>query len=145
MSVARTDVNALDGLRASGLRPTRQRIALAKLLFEHGDRHVTADALHAEASAAKVRVALATVYNTLHQFTEVGLLREIIVDSTRTWFDTNTAGHHHFFNTQSHELTDIPEDRISVSVLPAPPGGTAIDHVDVVIRVTPKGPVCRPA
>ncbi len=134
-----------DLLNRAGLRPTRQRRQLAGLLFGGGDRHVTAELLKREAEGQGIRVALATVYNTLHQFTEVGLLREIIVDSTRTWFDTNTAGHHHFFNTQSHELTDIPEDRISVSVLPAPPGGTAIDHVDVVIRVTPKGPVCRPA
>ncbi len=134
-----------DLLNRAGLRPTRQRRQLAGLLFGGGDRHVTAELLKREAEGQGIRVALATVYNTLHQFTEVGLLREIIVDSTRTWFDTNTAGHHHFFNTQSHELTDIPQDSISVSVLPAPPGGTAIDHVDVVIRVTPKGPVCRPA
>ena len=133
-----------DLLIRAGLRPTRQRRQLAGLLFGGTDRHVTAEVLKREAEREGIRVALATVYNTLHQFTEVGLLREIIVDSTRTWFDTNTAGHHHFFNTQSRKLTDIPEDRISVGVLPAAPEGTAIDHVDVVIRVTPKGQVRRP-
>ncbi len=134
-----------DLLNRAGLRPTRQRRQLAGLLFSGGDRHITAEMLKREAEREGIRVALATVYNTLHQFTEVGLLREIVVDSTRTWFDTNTAGHHHFFNTQSRELTDIPEGRIVVSDLPASPEGTSIDHVDVVIRVTPKGPVRRPA
>ena len=87
----------LDRLRAAGLRPTRQRLALAKLLFEGGDRHVTAEMLHSEARTASIRVALATVYNTLHQFTAAELLREIVVDSQRSYFDTNMADHHHFF------------------------------------------------
>ena len=91
-----------------------------------------------EAKLSGIRVSLATVYNTLHQFTRAGLLRRINVDSVRTWFDTNTTVHHHFFNIRSLELTDIPQDRVSVDVLPAPPDGTAIEHVDVVIRVTPR-------
>ena len=135
MSVARTDVSALDRLRASGLRPTRQRIALAKLLFEHGDRHVTADALHAEASAAKVRVALATVYNTLHQFTKVGLLREVAVDSGRSYFDTNTADHHHAYREDTRQLHDIPVQAVDLGNLPPTPAGTEIARVDVIVRL----------
>lgn len=127
--------HVLDRLRGAGLRPTRQRMALAKLLFESGDRHVTAEALHGEAQSAAVRVSLATVYNTLHQFTDAGLLREIVVDSARSYFDTNTSDHHHFFMEDKGELTDIPAVAIEVSRLPAPPVGHAIDRVDVVIRV----------
>ena len=125
-------------LASRGLRLTRQRRQLAGLLFRGGDRHVTAEMLAREAKLNGIRVSLATVYNTLHQFTRAGLLRRITVDSARTWFDTNTSIHHHFFNTRSLELIDIPEDRVSVDVLPPPPDGTTIDHVDVVIRVTPK-------
>ncbi|MEE8438910.1 MAG: Fur family transcriptional regulator, partial [Micropepsaceae bacterium] len=84
-------------LRAAGLRPTRQRLGLAALLFGAKDRHVSAEKLHEEASAAGIRVSLATVYNTLHQFTALGLLRELSVDGARTYFDTNMGDHHHFY------------------------------------------------
>jgi Fur family iron response transcriptional regulator len=127
--------HVIDQLRAAGLRPTRQRMALAKLLFEHGDRHVTAETLHAEALAAQVRVSLATVYNTLHQFTDAGLMREIVVDASRSYFDTNTVNHHHFFLEDKGELMDIPADDIRLSALPAPPAGMEVDRVDVVVRV----------
>src|SRR5262249_60651102 len=86
--------NALDLPRAVKLRPPRQRLALARLLFEKGDRHVTAEQLHGEAQAASVRVSLATVYNTLHQFIGAGLLREVVVDPGRSYFDTNVSDHH---------------------------------------------------
>ena len=126
----------LDRLRAAGLRPTRQRLALAKLLFEGGNRHVTAEILHGEAQAASIRVSLATVYNTLHQFTAAELLREIVVDSQRSYFDTNMSDHHHFFIEGSGELKDIPGDQVVVAGLPAPPPGTAVKRVDVVVRVS---------
>jgi len=126
----------LDRLRAAGLRPTRQRLALSRLLFDGEDRHVTAEMLHAEALAANIRVSLATVYNTLHQFTNAGLLNEIVVDAQRSYFDTNTAEHHHFFHENTGRLDDIPGDEIHVSQLPSPPGGTTVSRVDVVIRVT---------
>jgi len=122
-------------LRAAGLRPTRQRIALAKLLFEGHDRHVTAESLHAEAMDAPIRVSLATVYNTLHQFTAAGLLREIVVDSQRCYFDTNTDEHHHFFFEESNRLEDIPGDDVVLSKLPIAPEGRTIKRVDVVVRV----------
>jgi len=122
-------------LRAAGLRPTRQRLALARLLFEGGDRHVTAEVLHEEATQAQISVSLATVYNTLHQFTAAGLLREILVDGIRSYFDTNTSDHHHFYNEGSGALGDIPADRIVVSDLPSPPPGTAVKRVDIVVRI----------
>lgn len=125
----------LDLIRHAGLRPTRQRLALAKLLFENGDRHVTAEMLHAEAEAAGVNVSLATVYNTLHQFTAAGLLREILADGTRSYFDTNISEHHHFFFEASGQLRDIPAERVTVTELPPPPEGTTVTRVDVIVRV----------
>ena len=125
----------LDRLRAAGLRPTRQRLALAKLLFEGGNRHVTAEILHGEAQAASIRVSLATVYNTLHQFTAADLLREIVVDSQRSYFDTNMSDHHHFFHEKSNQLMDIPGDEIVVAQMPPPPPGTEIKRVDIVVRL----------
>jgi len=132
--------NALELLRAAKLRPTRQRLALARLLFEKGDRHVTAEQLHGEAEAASVRVSLATVYNTLHQFIAAGLLREVVVDPGRSYFDTNVGNHHHFYFEDTGRLLDIPGDRVGVAELPAPPAGTAIRRVDVIIRVSAERP-----
>jgi Fur family iron response transcriptional regulator len=126
---------ALERLRGVGLRPTRQRLALAKLLFEKGDRHVTAETLHAEAVASAIPVSLATVYNTLHQFTGAGLMREIVVDAQRSYFDTNTSDHHHFFFERSGRLEDIAGDQIHMSQLPEPASGAAIKRIDVVVRV----------
>ncbi len=126
---------ALGRLRAVNLRPTRQRLALARLLFAGGDRHVTAESLHKEAMANRVRVSLATVYNSLHQFTEAGLLREVVVDATRSYFDTNTSHHHHFFCEEDRGLVDIPSEALTVAKLPHPPPGTTVTEVDIVIRV----------
>jgi Fur family iron response transcriptional regulator len=126
---------ALDRLRASGLRPTRQRLALAKLLFDGCDRHVTAETLHSEASASDMQVSLATVYNTLHQFTEAGLLREIVVDPGKSYFDTNISDHHHFFHERTGCLTDIPGAEVVVAQLPPAPEGTKISRVDVIVRI----------
>jgi Fur family iron response transcriptional regulator len=128
---------ALDRLREAGLRPTRQRLALAKLLLESGDRHVTAEQLHGEAMANAIRVSLATIYNALHQFTAAGLLREVVVAPGRSYFDTNVDDHHHFFHEASGQLEDIPGERIVVQDLPAPPEGTRIRRVDVIIRIDP--------
>ena len=122
-------------LRRAGLRPTRQRTALAALLFTDYVRHVTAESLHAEAEAAGERVSLATVYNTLHQFTTAGLLRQVTVDGTRTYFDTNTAEHHHFYREDDGMLVDIENGGITVGGLPRPPDGCRIERVDVVVRV----------
>lgn len=125
-------------LRAAGLRPTRQRLALAGLLFAKGDRHLTAEELHEEAAEVGVRVSLATVYNTLHQLTEAHLLRVLSVETSKTYFDTNVSDHHHFFIEGGSEIVDIPVGNVSVANLPEPPEGMEIAHVDVVIRLRPK-------
>lgn len=138
MDETRPYTQVLARLRAAGLRPTRQRLALARLLFENGDRHVSAEGLHGEALAGGVRVSLATVYNALHQFTAVGLLREIVVDSGCSYFDTNTSSHHHFFHEGSSRLDDIAGERITVSGMPEAPDGTAVSRVDVIVRVRTK-------
>lgn len=129
----------LTRLRTAGLRPTRQRLALGRLLFDGGDRHVTAEALHEEAQGAGVSVSLATVYNTLHQFTEAGLLREVVVDSARTYFDTNTSDHHHFFVENTGSLMDIEGNRIAITGLPEAPEGTDVAGVDVIVRLHGSG------
>ena len=132
---ARPFAGVIEQLRAVGLRPTRQRMALAKLLLEKGNRHVTAEMIHAEAQTAGVKVSLATVYNTLHQFTDVGLLKEIVVDSTKSYFDTNRDAHHHFFHERSGRLEDIPASAIELARLPAAPEGMTVSRVDVIVRV----------
>ena len=132
---ARPFANALELLRAARLRPTRQRLALARLLFEQGDRHVSAEQLHSEAVAASVPVSLATVYNTLHQFVGADLLREVVVNPGRSYFDTNMGDHHHFFFEDTGQLVDIPSNHVGLTALPAPPAGTTIRRVDVIVRV----------
>jgi Fur family transcriptional regulator, iron response regulator len=126
-------------LRNSGLRPTRQRIALGRLLFSKGDRHVTAEILHEEAMRVRVPVSLATVYNTLHQFTQAGLLREVAVDGSKTYFDTNVSDHHHFLVEDENRLMDIPDSHMELSNLPEPPEGFEIARVDVLVRLRAKG------
>jgi Fur family transcriptional regulator, iron response regulator len=126
---------AVERLRAAGLRPTRQRVELAGLLFKGPHRHVTAESLHEEAAGQDMKISLATVYNTLHQFTHAGLLRQVIVDAARGYFDTNTGDHQHFFLEEEGRLIDIPGEAISVSGVPMPPSGLEVDRVDVVVRV----------
>lgn len=122
-------------LRMAGLRPTRQRVALAELLFAGSHRHVSAEQLHGEATAARVGVSLATIYNTLHQFQQAGLLREVAVDASRSYFDTDTSDHHHFYLEDEGRVIDIPASAIVIRNLPEPPIGTEVTHVDVVVRV----------
>ena len=122
-------------LRGAGLRPTRQRLTLGKLLFERGDRHVTAELLHEEAVGVGEKVSLATVYNTLHQFKNAGLLREIAIDGAKTYFDTNISNHNHFFIEDEERLMDLPGDSITVQGIPDAPPGMEIAHIDVVIRL----------
>jgi len=126
---------AAERLRAAGLRPTRQRVELAAHLFSDMDRHVTAESLHEEVSAAGIKVSLATVYNTLHQFTDAGLLRQVVVDATRGYFDTNVGDHQHFFLEDEGTLIDIPGEAITVAGVPDAPDGLTVDRVDVVVRV----------
>src|SRR5438067_13196602 len=137
----RHDVRAM--LRKVGLRPTRQRMSLGWILFAKGDRHMTAELLYEEAAKARVPVSLATVYNTLHQFTEVGLLRQVAVDGSKAYFDTNASEHHHFFVEGEDALVDIPGAEVIVNKLPTAPDGYEIARVDVVVRLRRKQGSCR--
>ena len=127
-----------DKLRRVGLRPTRQRVSLGWLLFGKGDRHVTAEVLYDEARRARVPVSLATVYNTLHQFTEAGLLRQLAVDGSKAYFDTNPTEHHHFFLEDEGELVDVPAEGVTVGALPEAPEGMEVAGVEVIIRLRRK-------
>ena len=123
-------------LESAGLRPTRQRVAIAALLVGDGEhRHVTAESLFDATREAGEKVSLATVYNTLRSFSEVGLLREILVNGTKGYFDTNTTNHPHFFWEDSGELMDAPEEDLEIAALPAAPDGAEVSKVDVVIRL----------
>jgi Fur family transcriptional regulator, iron response regulator len=132
---ARDNTKAIQRLRGVGLRPTRQRVELANVLFKGQDRHVTAEGLHEEVAKLGLKISLATVYNTLHQFTHAGLLRQVVVDAARGYFDTNTGDHQHFFLEDEGALIDIPGEEIRVAGVPTPPAGMTVDRVDVVVRV----------
>jgi len=125
-------------VREAGLRPTRQRLSLATLLFAKGDRHLTAEELHEEAQGVGVTVSLATVYNTLHQFTEAGILRILAVEGSRTYFDTNTSDHHHFYVEGENKVLDIASGPVMVTNVPEPPEGMEIANIDIIIRLRPK-------
>jgi Fur family iron response transcriptional regulator len=118
-------------LRDAGLRPTRQRLELGRLLFDGPSRHVTAERLFDQACAAGTKVSLATVYNTLNQFRDAGLLAQVLVGD-RGWFDTNTTHHHHLFCEDTGELTDLPPGAVQ---LPTLPDGTELRGIDLVVRV----------
>ncbi|WP_208347597.1 iron response transcriptional regulator IrrA [Pseudaestuariivita rosea] len=125
-----------DWLNGAGLRPTRQRVALASLLVGDGnDRHVTAESLFEAASKSGEKVSLATVYNTLRAFCDAGLMQEIMVDGTKSYFDTNVDDHPHFFWEDSSTLTDAPADQLEICRLPEAPAGAEVAKVDVVIRL----------
>jgi Fur family transcriptional regulator, iron response regulator len=127
------DVRAM--LKRAGLRPTRQRLALGEILFRRGNRHVSAEGLHEEAVLSRVGVSLATVYNTLHQFTQAGLLREVAIDGSKAHFDTNTSDHNHFFVEDDGKVLDIPGEALRVGNVPKPPPGYEVTRVDVVVRL----------
>ena len=129
-----------DKLRNVGLRPTRTRVALAYMLFAQGNRHVSAEMLFEEASRAKVSVSLATIYNTLYEFTKVGFLRQVAIDSSKSYFDTNNTEHHHYYLEDRHELMDIPPTDVAVGKVPVPPEGYEIARVDVVVCLRRKEP-----
>ncbi|MEM1365704.1 MAG: iron response transcriptional regulator IrrA [Pseudomonadota bacterium] len=125
-------------LRGAGLRPTRQRVGLAVLLFSRGNRHVSAEQMFEEASAANMPISLATVYNTLHQFTAAGLMRAVAVDSAKTYFDTNTSDHHHFYHEDSGQVVDVHDADMQVVGLPDIPDGMELSRVEVIVRLKRK-------
>ncbi len=123
-------------LASAGLRPTRQRLALAELLVGDGEnRHVTAESLFALSTAAGDKVSLATVYNTLRAFCDAGLMNEVVVDGSKSYFDTRIDDHPHFYWEDSHSLTDAPAEELEIASLPQVPAGMAVSRVDVVIRL----------
>jgi Fur family iron response transcriptional regulator len=125
-----------DWLKAGGLRPTRQRLALAELLVGDGEnRHVTAESLYALSLQSGEKVSLATVYNTLRAFCDAGLLNEVVVDGSKSYFDTRIDDHPHFYWEDSHSLTDAPAEELEIAALPTVPEGMAVSRVDVVIRL----------
>ena len=130
-------INLEAKLREAGLRPTRQRLALASILFTGCDRHVSAEELHQEAEMARAGVSLATVYNTLNQFKSAGLLREVAIEGDRSYFDTNTSNHFHFYDEKSGELEDVSSAGLEVIGLPPLPKGTEVAGFDVIIRLRP--------
>lgn len=125
-------------LKSVGLRPTRQRVALGILLFGGGDRHLTAEMLYEAAASANIDVSLVTVYNTLNQFTEAGLLRQIGIDGSKTYFDTNITEHNHFYVEQNRELVDIAESLVVGARLAGVPAGYDVVRIDVVVRLRRK-------
>lgn len=132
-------VNVIDRLKQAGLRPTRQRIAIGRVMWEYGHRHMTAETLHQECQAQGEKVSLATIYNTLHQFTRAGLLREIAVEGNLSYFDTNTEPHHHFIDGSTGRMMDIPDQEIALSACPAVPEGYRISGIEVMVRLEPLG------
>lgn len=138
IEASNSQLPAAERLRSAGLRPTRQRLVLGNLLFSGDDRHITAEQLHAEVLGAGEHVSLATVYNTLHQFRRAGLVRELAIEGSKAYFDTNTSNHNHFLIESTGELMDIAGSAIDVSGLPEPPEGMKITHIDVVVRLAPK-------
>lgn len=127
-----------DRLRSHGLRPTRQRIDLAHVLYSKGDRHVSAEAVYEEALGHGVSVSLATVYNTLKQFTEAGLLNELAVSGAKSFFDTRVDPHHHFYVEGEGSMIDVSRETVEISRLPEPPEGMEIVGWDVVVRLRRK-------
>ncbi len=123
-------------LKLAQLRPTRQRLALAGLLFSGDHRHVTAEQLHTDATKNGIKISLATIYNNLHQFKDAGILREVNVDSGKSYFDTNTSDHHHFYFEADGLLEDIPAQTLYLDNLPKLPTGSRVSSVDVIVRIS---------
>ena len=127
-------------LRDSGLRPTRQRVLLAWMLFAKGHRHVSTEQLFNEAAQARAMLSLATVYNTLHQFTDAGLLRQVHAGAGKAYFDTNTSDHHHYLVEGEEEVFDVEDAPLELAAMPKAPAGFAIAGVDVIVRLRRLGP-----
>ena len=128
-----------DSLRKHDLRPTRQRLLISELLFGGGHRHFTAEQLRAEVEEAGGGMSLATIYNTLNQFSGVGLLREIKVEDSVTYYDTNIDHHHHFYDPEQNALIDIPNDQLTIDRIPEAPEGRQVERVDVIVRLAKEG------
>jgi len=129
---------ALKILKINKLRLTKQRISLVSNIFKFGNRHINADSLHNEMTDNGVKVSLATVYNTLHDLTKVGLLRHVKVNSNQNYFDTNIDAHHHFYDESNNSLIDISKEKINIKDIPLPPKNKKISEVEVIISIKNK-------
>ena len=132
------ETRAATRLSAAGIQPTRQRLRIARILLT-GHQHLSADQVLERVNRAGKPVSKATVYNTLGLFARKGLLREVIIDPSRVFYDTNTAPHNHVYNVVTGELSDIDTGGVNPDALPALPKGTRLESIDVVIRVRPDG------
>ena len=133
-----TNNNFVTFLKRNHLKPTHQRFTLAKLLFDGKNKHFTAEDLHEKVKLKKNKISLATIYNTLHNFVEKKLLKQVSIKDGKTIFCTNMSSHHHFFNSITGKLIDIPRNKIKLKKIPKAPEGLKIDSVDVVINLTKK-------
>ena len=133
-----TNNNFVTFLKRNHLKPTLQRFALVKLLFDGKNKHFTAEDLYEKVKLKKNKISLATIYNTLHSFVEKKLLKQVSIKDGKTIFCTNMSSHHHFFNSVTGKLIDIPRNKIKLDKIPKAPEGLKIDSVDVVINLTKK-------
>ena len=132
------EIDALNILKEAKLRPTRQRVSLVSNIFKYGNRHISAESLHREILNSGEQVSLATVYNTLHQLTNLNLLRQVKTNSSQNYFDTNTIAHHHFFDESNNSLIDISKDKIKIYGIPIPPDNKKVSEVEVIISIKNK-------
>jgi len=133
-SLSGTETDLVGKLKAYGILPTQQRLMIARVLFAHCT-HYSADQVMRQVNSGGDHVSKATVYNTLGLFARTGLVREVIVDPTRVFYDPNTRHHHHFYNVDTGELTDIEQEQLEINDLPELPAGTLAAGVDVIIRI----------
>tara|TARA_B100001179_G_scaffold216155_1_gene186905 strand:+ start:157 stop:573 length:417 start_codon:yes stop_codon:yes gene_type:complete len=133
-----TNNNFVTFLKRNHLKPTLQRFTLVKLLFDGKNKHFTAEDLYEKVKLKKNKISLATIYNTLHNFVEKKLLKQVSIKDGKTIFCTNMSSHHHFFNSVTGKLIDIPRNKIKLKKIPKAPEGLKIDSVDVVINLTKK-------
>ena len=129
------DIDALKVLKEAKLRPTKQRVTLISNIYKYGNRHVNAESLHKEILDTGDNVSLATVYNTLHHLTNLGFLRQVKINASQNYFDTNVTAHHHFFDTSNNSLIDISKDLIKIQGIPTPPDKKKISEVEVIISI----------
>ena len=129
--------NTIETLRTSGLRPTKQRVQLAKFLFDRDKTfHFNVEDLHKTINLKNnKKISLATIYNTVHAFKNAGYLKEILIKNNKSFFDTNTEVHHHFFDEKNNLLTDVSAEEISIKKIPSPPAGKFIKQVEVIINI----------
>ena len=132
------EIDALNILKEAKLRPTRQRVSLVSNIFKYGNRHLSAESLHREILNSGEQVSLATVYNTLHQLTNLNLLRQVKANASQNYFDTNATAHHHFFDESNNSLIDISKDKIKIYGIPIPPDNKKVSEVEVIISIKNK-------